>query len=150
MKRYTWKGYVILFFGSFVTLLTFHHLLRHDPVFRAIKGSYILLIISFFTAFFGAYLINRRSYQRYDHIQRAQILKTPRPPIIDYSLITPRLNYEAILLQALSFIHHCPNKSAQELFDDNYDEISDVYADMTEPMWDNYIKELKMCLRSYL
>lgn len=150
MKRHRFSGYVILFIGCFVTLFTFRHLLKHNPYFAHLHGSYFILVIAFFSAFFGAYLINHRSYQRYDHIQRAQILREGRPFIINWKRNEPELNYEAILIQALSFIHKAPNKSAHELFDDNYDEISELYSAMPEYMWDEYVKELKMCIRSNL
>jgi len=149
MKRYAFKGYILFLIGCFVTLLSLHHILVHNHLFHKVHGSDFIIILGFVIAFWGAYLVNHRSYQKYDHIERARILREGRGYIIEWPKNQPRLNYEAILIQALSFIHKSPNKSAQELFDDNYNEISELYSAMPEYMWDEYIRELKMCLRSY-
>jgi len=150
MKRYTYKGYFLLFIGCFVTLLTIHHFLSSNNYFTGFHRSYITCFVAFMSMLIGCYLINHRHYQRYDHIDRARLLRNPRPPVMDWTTNGPRLNYEAILLQALEFIHKDPNKNPYQLFDDNYHEISELYSKMTEDMWEDYILELKLCLRSYL
>lgn len=150
MKRNTLKGYIILIVSLFVTLLTFRNLTHHDAFFQKIHGSYIILALGFIGSFVGAYLINRRSYPRYDHIQRANLLRHGRPFIVTWNNNVPSLNYEAILLQALEMIHRDPNKPEYEIFDDNYPEISAIYETLPEDIGRDYIKELRLCLRSYL
>ncbi|NIG13023.1 hypothetical protein F3J37_01115 [Pantoea sp. Al-1710] len=150
MKKTVVKGYILLFVGSLVTLLMLNHLAKHDRFFQQIHGSYVLLAIGFFMALFGVYYINKRHYLRYDAIDRARILRSGRPYILEWKRNQPYLNYEAILIQALEFIHKDPNKTAQELFEDNYAEVSELISTMPDHLWQDYVKELKMCLRSYL
>ncbi|PPC63925.1 hypothetical protein C1Y41_04585 [Pantoea sp. ICBG 1758] len=150
MKRYRSKGIVILFISLFVTLLTLHNLMNHDPFFQKIRGSYILLALGFIFSFYGAYLINKRSTSRYDALDRARLLKNGIGYIVNYQDGPPALNYDMILLQALQFIHKDPNRSASELFEMNFHEIGPIYENMPHWLGKEYLRELKRCLRSYL
>jgi len=150
MKKYTKLGSLLFLLGLFVALLMFHHLLRKFDLHDQFNGHVVMMLIGLCIACFGAGIYNYRHEQRYDHIQRAKVIREGGPEPIVYVNNFPELCYEGIQLQALKFIHMNPNKSANALFNQHFADVILLAESIPENLGTEYIRELKRCLRSYV